>query len=61
LELPKSRPITIGDNVWLGARVVVLGGASIGADSCIGAGSVVVDDVPPHCVAAGVPRVVREL
>jgi maltose O-acetyltransferase len=62
LELPESRPIIIGDNVWLGARVVVLGGASIGADSCIGAGSVVVDDVPPHCVAAGVPaRVVREL
>jgi acetyltransferase-like isoleucine patch superfamily enzyme len=61
-ELPESRPITLEDNVWLGARVIVLAGVTIGADSCIGAGSVVVDDIPPRCIAAGVPaRVLREL
>jgi acetyltransferase-like isoleucine patch superfamily enzyme len=62
LEWPKSRPIIIGDNVWVGARVIVLGGVTIGDDSCIGAGSVVVDDVPPRTLAAGVPaRVIRSL
>ena len=62
LEVPESRPITIEENVWLGARVVVLGGVTIGAGSCIGAGSVVVEPVPPRSVAAGVPaRVIREL
>jgi maltose O-acetyltransferase len=62
LEWPKSKPIAIGDNVWIGARVIVLGGVTIGDDSCIGAGSVVVDDVPPRTLAAGVPaRVIRSL
>ena len=59
---PDGRPITIEDNVWLGARVIVLGGVTIGADSCIGAGSVVVDDIPPRSLAVGVPaRVIRQL
>jgi acetyltransferase-like isoleucine patch superfamily enzyme len=62
LEHPESRPITIGDNVWIGARVIVLPGVSIGADSCIAAGSVVVEDIPPRTLAAGVPaRVIRQL
>lgn len=62
LEPPESRPITIEDNVWLGARVIVLGGVTIGADSCVGAGSVVVEDVPPRSLAVGVPaRVIRKL
>jgi maltose O-acetyltransferase len=62
LEWPKSRPIIIGDNVWIGARVIVLGGVTIGADSCIAAGSVVVGDVPPRTVVGGVPaRVIRSL
>lgn len=62
LEWPKSRPIVIGDNVWIGARVIVLGGVTIGDDSCVGAGSVVVDDVPPRTLVAGVPaRVIRSL
>ena len=41
LEWPESKPIIIEDNVWLGARVIVLAGVTIGDDSCIGAGSVV--------------------
>jgi maltose O-acetyltransferase len=62
LEPPESRPITIGDNVWLAARVTVLSGVTIGTDSCIAAGSVVVEDVPPRSLAGGVPaRVIREL
>jgi maltose O-acetyltransferase len=57
-----GRPITIGDDVWLGGGTIVLPGVTIGARSVIGAGSVVTKDVPPDVVAAGNPcRVVREL
>jgi maltose O-acetyltransferase len=59
-ELPPSIPIILEDNVWLGARVIILKGVTIGRDSVIGAGSVVTRDVPPGCVAAGSPaRVIR--
>jgi maltose O-acetyltransferase len=62
LERPESRPIVIEDNVWLGARVIVLGGVTIGEGSCIGAGSVVNGDIPPRSLAVGVPaRVIRTL
>ncbi len=62
LEWPESKPINIEDNVWLGARVIVLGGVTIGEDSCIAAGSVVNQDIPPRSLAAGVPaRVIRKL
>lgn len=55
-------PITIGDNVWLGARVIVLPGVTIGDDAVVGIGSVVTSDVPARSVAVGVPaRVVREI
>lgn len=61
-EWPESQPIAIEDNVWLGARVIVLAGVRIGAGSCIGAGSVVNTDIPPRSLAVGVPaRVIREL
>jgi maltose O-acetyltransferase len=60
LERPEPQPITIGENVWLGARVIVLPGVTIGRDSVIGIGSVVTHDIPPGSVAVGVPaRVVR--
>jgi maltose O-acetyltransferase len=53
-------PITIGERTWIGARVIVFPGVSIGADSVVGAGSVVTRDVPARSVAVGVPaRVVR--
>ncbi len=55
-------PITIGDNVWLGGNVVVTPGVTIGENTVIGAGSVVVKDIPANVVAAGNPcRVVREI
>ncbi|WP_162062797.1 sugar O-acetyltransferase [Vibrio taketomensis] len=55
-------PITIGDNVWIGANVVVLPGVSIGENSVVGAGSIVTKDIPPNVVAVGNPcRVLREI
>ncbi len=55
-----AEPITIGDNVWLGGGVIVLPGVTIGADTVVGAGSVVTRDLPAGVVAVGNPaRVVR--
>jgi len=57
-----EEPVTIEDDVWIGASVVVLKGVTIGRGAVIGAGSVVTQDVPPYAVVAGNPaRVVREL
>lgn len=53
--LMQAKPITICDNVWIAADVVVLPGVTIGAKSVIGAGSVVTRDVPPGAVMAGNP------
>ena len=50
-----SRPITIGDNVWLGRNVMILGGVTIGNGAIIQAGSVVVSDVPELGIAGGHP------
>ncbi len=60
--LEYAYPITIGDNVWIGAQVCVLPGVTIGEGSVIGAGSVVTRDIPPHVLAVGNPcHIVREL
>jgi len=57
-----ARPITIGDNVWLGGGVIVLPGVTIGADTVVGAGAVVTRDLPSGVLAVGNPaRVVRQL
>jgi acetyltransferase-like isoleucine patch superfamily enzyme len=50
-----ARGIDVGDNVWLGAHVVVSDGARIGRDAVIGAGAVVIGDIPEFHVAVGVP------
>jgi maltose O-acetyltransferase len=53
-------PVTIGDDVWIGARVIILPGLKIGNGSIIGAGAVVTHDVPPFSICAGNPaRVIR--
>jgi acetyltransferase-like isoleucine patch superfamily enzyme len=52
--------VTIGDNVWLGARSTILDGVTIGNDAVVGAGSVVTKDVAPFTVVAGIPaRIVK--
>ncbi len=56
----ESSPIVLGKNVWLGVRVIVLKGVTIGENAVIGAGSVVTKDIPDNCLAAGVPaKVIR--
>ena len=57
-----AKPVKIGNDCWLGARVTVCSGVTIGDGCVIGAGSVVVRDIPPHTFAAGNPcRVIRQL
>ncbi|MBL4806167.1 MAG: acyltransferase [Rhodobacteraceae bacterium] len=54
-------PVSIGDGVWLGERVIVLKGVSIGEGSVVGAGSVVSKNIPKRCVAGGVPaRILKQ-
>ena len=50
-----SAPITLEDNVWIGANATICGGVTIGAGAVIGAGSVVTRDVPAGVIAAGTP------
>ena len=53
--------VTIGRDVWLGTRAIVLPGATIGDGAIIGAGALVRGDIPPHAIAVGVPaRVVGQ-
>lgn len=57
-----SRPITIGNNVWLGGGVIVCPGVTIGENTVVGTGAVVVRDLPANVVAVGNPaRVIRSL
>lgn len=58
--LSQQLPVTIGDDVWIGYRVILQPGVTIGRGAIIGAGAVVTRDVPPYAVVAGVPaRVLR--
>lgn len=55
-----SRQTFVEDDVWIGHGAIVLSGVRIGRGSAIAAGAVVTHDVPPYCIAAGVPaRVIR--
>ncbi len=57
-----ARPITVGNNVWIGAGSTILSGVTIGDNAVIGAGSVVSKSIPPNVVAVGVPcRVMRSI
>lgn len=61
-EIQLNRPVTIEDGVWIGAGAIVCPGVTIGEDSVIGAGSVVIRDIEPGVLAVGNPcRVVRAL
>lgn len=55
-------PVTIEDDVWIGANCIILKGVTIGARSVIGAGSVVTKSIPADCIAAGNPcKVIKSL
>ena len=57
-----SKPIHIGNRVWLSADAKIVQGVTIGDNSIIGAGSVVTKDIPPNVIAAGNPcRVIRKI
>ena len=56
-----SKPIKIGNHVWIGQRATVLKGVTIGDGAVIAAGSIVTRDVPPHSLVGGIPaKVLKE-
>ena len=60
--LEYAKPIKIGNNVWFGGNVAVMPGVTIGDNCTIGAGSVVVKDIPSNSLAAGNPcKVIRKI
>lgn len=61
-HLKSKGEIVIGRNVWIGDKVSIFGGVTIGDNVIIGAGSIVTHDIPANCMAAGVPaKIVNEL
>ncbi len=51
----EEKPVVIEDDVWIGSRVTILPGVTIGRGSVVGAAAVVTKDVPPYSVVAGNP------
>ncbi len=61
LQGGSSKPVKIENNVWIGARVTILCGVTVGEGSVIAAGAVVTKDIPPYTVAGGVPaKIIKE-
>lgn len=57
-----SKPITIGDDCWIGGNAIICPGVTVGKGCVIGAGSVVTKDIPDHSMAAGNPaKVIKKL
>lgn len=57
-----TNPVTIEDDVWIGANAVILPGVTIGEHCVVAAGAVVTKDVPPHSLVAGVPaKVIKKI
>jgi acetyltransferase-like isoleucine patch superfamily enzyme len=57
-----TSPVTIEDDIWIGANATILPGVSIGEHSVVAAGAVVTKDVPPHSLVAGVPaKVIKQI
>ena len=61
LNYRTTKPVHIGDDVWIGNRAMILKGVTIGEGSIVAANAVVTKDVPPHCIVAGNPaKIIRE-
>lgn len=57
-----TQPVTIGDDVWIGANAVILPGVTIGSHVVVAAGAVVTKDIPSHTLVAGVPaKVIKNI
>lgn len=57
-----TNPVTIEDDVWVGANAVILPGVTIGEHCVVAAGAIVTKDVPPHSLVAGVPaKVIKNI
>lgn len=62
IEPPSAKPVVIEDNVLIGANAVVLEGVRVGHHAVVAAGAIVIEDVPPATVVAGVPaRVIKRI
>ncbi len=62
IEPPSAKPVVIEDDVLIGANAVVLEGVTVGRGAVVAAGAVVIEDVPPYTVVAGVPaRVIKKV
>lgn len=54
------RPVSIGNDVWIGSRAIIMGGITIGNGAVVGAGAIVTKDVPSYAIVGGVPaKVIR--
>lgn len=61
-DLEYASPITLGDGCWICSGAIICGGVTVGENSIIAAGVVVNRDVPPGCIAAGVPaKIIRRI
>jgi acetyltransferase-like isoleucine patch superfamily enzyme len=57
-----TKPVIIGNDIWIGANAVILPGVTIGDHSVVAAGAVVTKDVPPHSLVAGVPaKIIKKI
>ena len=57
-----TKPVVIGDDVWIGANAVILPGVTIGRHAVVAAGAVVTKDVPDNCIVGGVPaHIIKDL
>lgn len=57
-----AKPVTLGDNVWIGGRAIINPGVTLGDNVVVGSGAVVTHSVEANCVVAGNPaRVIRRL
>jgi acetyltransferase-like isoleucine patch superfamily enzyme len=54
-KLPRSKPVVIGNDVWIGSHAIILPGVSIGDGACVGAGAVVRESVPARAIVTGNP------